>query len=211
MKSFIQYLQEANVRSPEQIKELGQELYDKATGEYTMAHGDRPRGDAHTKIVMDTLAKYAGRAAVRNWDSREAASKLGDFAQAGDVETVRSIGNVLAAQGDVRPGPMKVAGAETASKPVSVADYRKFLNVAKSKYTVPWQEQPLPKLDMDADNFDSADPDNTATAGEVAAAQQANQMTGRFDTPSEMAANFMSRSASDKKPTPPGFAKQIKF
>jgi len=198
MKSFIQYLQEANARSPQQIEELGQELYDKATGEYTMAHGDRPRGDDHTKIVMNTLAKHAGRAAVRNWDSREAASKLGDFAQAGDVETVRSIGNVLAAMGDVRPGSMKVAGAETVSKPVSVADYRKFLNVAKGKYQVPWQEQPLPQLDMDADNFDGADPDNTATSGEVEAAQQENQMTGRFDTPSEMASKFFTQGRKTK-------------
>jgi hypothetical protein len=198
MKSFIQYLQEANVRSPQQIEQLGQELYDKATGEYTMAHGDRPRGDEHTKIVMNTLAKYAGRAAVRNWDSREAASKLGDFAQAGDVETVRSIGNVLAAQGDVRPGSMKVAGAETASKPVSVADYRKFLNVAKSKYTVPWQEQPLPKLDMDADNFDGADMDDQGSSEEVEAAQQENQMTGRFDTPSEMASKFFTQGRKTK-------------
>jgi hypothetical protein len=196
MKSFIQYLQEANVRSPQQIEELGRELQDKATGDYIMAHGDRPRGDANTKIVADTSAAYAGRAAVRNWDNREVASKLGDFAQAGDVETVRSIGNVLAAQGDVRPGSMKVAGAETASKPVSVADYRKFLNVAKAKYQVPWQEEPLPELD--ANNFDGADPDNTATAGEVAAAQQANQMTGRFDTPSEMASKFFTQGRKTK-------------
>jgi hypothetical protein len=198
MKSFIQYLQEANVRSPQQIEQVGQELYDKATGDYIMAHGDRPRGDANTKIVADTSAAYAGRAAVRNWDSRKAAEMLGDFAQAGDVDTVRSIGNVLAAQGDVRPGSMKVAGAETASKPVSVADYRKFLNVAKSKYTVPWQEQPLPKLDMNADNFDGADADTTATSGEVEAAQQENQMTGRFDTPSEMASTFFTQGRKTK-------------
>jgi hypothetical protein len=198
MKSFIQYLQEANARSPQQIEELGRQLYDQATGDYIMAQGDRPMGDDNTKIVADTLAAYAGRAAVRNWDSREAASKLGNFAQAGDVETVRSIGNVLAAMGDVRPGSMKVAGAETVSKPVSVADYRKFLNVAKGKYQVPWQEEPLPKLDMDADNFDGADPDNTANASEVTAAQQQNQMTGRFDTPQVMASKFFTQGRKTK-------------
>tara|TARA_R110002126_G_scaffold151533_1_gene298645 strand:- start:595 stop:1185 length:591 start_codon:yes stop_codon:yes gene_type:complete len=196
MKSFIQYLQEANVRSPQQIEELGRDLQDTAIGDYVMAHGDRPMGQDRENIIKDTSAAYAGRAAVRNWDNREVASKLGDFAQTGDVETVRSIGNVLAAQGDVRPGSLKVAGAENVGKPVSVADYRKFLNVAKGKYQVPWQQEPLPELD--ANNFDGADPNNTADAGEVETAQQENQMTGRFDTPSEMASKFFTQGRKTK-------------
>ena len=200
---------EANIRSPEQIQQVGDKLRDEAIGSYINTHGKRPSGNEYSDIILKTSARYAGKAAGRNWDNTEVSRKLGDIAQAGDAETVRSIGNVLAAQGDVRSGPMKVAGAENPGKPVSISDLRTFVKVARGKYQVPWQEEPQKSLEISADNFDGPDEGSEGSTSEVVSGLKNTAYTGSYETPSQMSSDFMAGNGSNKKQVPPGFARRI--
>jgi len=100
-------------------------------------------------------------------------------------------------------------GIEDLTMPLEAQGIRTGVKLRELPTEKPWQDELTP------DYYDGSDEDQKGSSSEVQSAQQQNQFSGNLQKPFsssvEMAANFMSRSGSEKKPTPPGFAKQIKF
>jgi len=100
-------------------------------------------------------------------------------------------------------------GIEDLTMPLEAQGIKTGVKLRELPTEKPWQDELTP------DYYDGPDENQKGSSSEVESAQQQNQFSGNLQKPFpssvEMAANFMSRSASDKKPTPSGFAKQIKF
>jgi hypothetical protein len=175
----LRQIQEANVRSPEESSQLAQKDYELQKAAFIKAHGRYPEMEEIDAMKTSGQGgRHKSSEAFRRNMVKNATSMLGDIAQAGDAETVRQIGQVLRGMADVRDPSVKTLHAENEGDTIPVAAYRKMIQIAKGKYSVPWQEQPLP---LSPDVFDGPDPDIAGKTPEIVDAQQQNQYTGRID------------------------------
>jgi hypothetical protein len=205
-----QQLQEAQLRGPAQIKELGSKEADKAKANVLARGGSE---DEAMQAMSGVYRQYLSRANKREGQIQKNIEILPDLAQTGDVETTSMVGNVLA---DVSkalnptPGSPALRELETSrraredkfadiglgarsGKSANVADMRRFIEIGKGKFKAPWQQEP----ELTPDAFDGPDADNQGSTSEVISAQQQNQFTGNirkpFPSPSEMASSFFTK------------------
>jgi hypothetical protein len=210
-----QQLQEAQVRGPAQIKELGSKEADKAKAAVLARGGSE---DEAMQAMSGVYKQYLSRANKREGQIQKNIEILPDLAQTGDVETTSMVGNVLAdVSKALNPTPGSPALRELeaskraredkfanigmgarSGKSANVADMRRFIEIGKGQFQAPWQQEP----ELTPDNFDGPDADNKGSSAEVVAQQQQNQFSGNiqkpFKTPSEMTASFFSQG---RKPT----------
>ena len=204
-----QKLEEAQIRGPAQIKELGSKEADKAKASVLAKGGSESEA---MKAMSDVYKQYLSRANKREAQVQKNIEILPDLAQTGDVETTSMIGNVLS---DVSKALNPTPGSPTlreleaskraredkfanmgmgarSGKSSTVEDMRRFLDVSKGKFQAPWQQP-----DLTPDAYDSPDLGKHGSTSEVVSAQQQNQFSGNlkkpFPTPSEMATSFFTK------------------
>lgn len=101
-------------------------------------------------------------------------------------------------------------GIEDLTMPLEAQGIKTGVKLSELPSEKPWHDD-----ELTPDYYDGSDDDVKGSSSEVESAQQQNQYSGNlqkpFPSPVEMAANFMSKSVTDKKQIPQGFAKQIKF
>ena len=174
----LRQIQEANVRSPEESAQLAQQDYELQKAAFIKKHGRYPEME-EIEAMQSTGqgGRHKSSETFRRNIVKNSTQMLGDIAQAGDVETVRQIGQVLRGMADVRDPRSKTLHSKNEGETIPVSAYRKMIQIAKGKYQVPWQEEPT---DASPDVFDGVDPDTTGSTKEVVASQQQNQYIGRI-------------------------------
>lgn len=87
---------EAEIRSPDQIREIGQEKYNDAVQALKAKKGGELSSEEYEQIAREVYGPYTARSVKRQQLLATAASQLRDVAASGDVETAEQFGDVMA-------------------------------------------------------------------------------------------------------------------
>lgn len=195
---------EAEIRSPDQLKQIGEKKLSDAVKAAEASMGRRLSNEEYAKLSKEVYVPYISRSIKRGELLSRATSQLRDIAASGDVETAEQLGDVIA---DVNR-PLytgKVAGllnlnpedrtrlknldqenteAARANRrrgiptnvPADVAAMRKVVELGTGRWQAPY---PQP-TDMTPDFHDGPDSDNTGSTEEIKISQTKNQYRGNL-------------------------------